>query len=115
METRLTGADVSLEPLTDDDEDSYAPIAYLAADRSSEPLALLERKEYDRLQDEGLSAALASLDERSRTIVQRRWLVADGEEAATLHELAAEYGVSAERIRQIEVKAMQKMKDKLAA
>ena len=103
METRLTGADVSLEPLTDDDEDSYAPIAYLAADRSSEPLALLERKEYDRLQDEGLSAALASLDERSRTIVQRRWLVADGEEAATLHELAAEYGVSAERIRQIEV------------
>jgi len=115
METRLTGADVSLEPLTDDDEDSYAPIAYLAADRSSEPLALLERKEYDRLQDEGLSAALASLDERSRTIVQRRWLVAVGEEAATLHELAAEYGVSAERIRQIEVKAMQKMKDKLAA
>ena len=115
METRLTGADVSLEPLTDDDEDSYAPIAYLAADRSIEPSAILERKEYDRLQDEGLSAALASLDERSRTIVQRRWLVADGEEAATLHELAAEYGVSAERIRQIEVKAMQKMKGKLAA
>ena len=114
METRLTGADVSLEPLTDDDEDSYAPIAYLAADRSIEPSAILERKEYDRLQDEGLSSALASLDERSRTIVQRRWLVADGEEAATLHELAAEYGVSAERIRQIEVKAMQKMKGQLA-
>jgi RNA polymerase sigma-32 factor len=115
METRLTGADVSLEPLTDDDEDSYAPIAYLAADRSVEPSAILERKEYDRLQDEGLSSALASLDERSRTIVQRRWLVADGEEAATLHELAAEYGVSAERIRQIEVKAMQKMKGQLVA
>ena len=115
METRLTGADVSLEPLSDDDEDSYAPIAYLAADRSIEPSAILERKEYDRLQDEGLSSALASLDERSRTIVQRRWLVADGEDAATLHELAAEYGVSAERIRQIEVKAMQKMKGKLAA
>ena len=115
METRLTGADVSLEPLTDDDEDSYAPITYLAADRSIEPSAILERKEYDRLQDQGLSSALASLDERSRTIVQRRWLVADGEEAATLHELAAEYGVSAERIRQIEVKAMQKMKGKLAA
>jgi RNA polymerase sigma-32 factor len=115
METRLTGADVSLEPLTDDDDDSYAPIAYLAADRSIEPSAILERKEYDRLQDQGLSSALASLDERSRTIVQRRWLVADGEEAATLHELAAEYGVSAERIRQIEVKAMQKMKGKLAA
>ena len=115
METRLTGADVSLEPISDDDEDSYAPIAYLAADRSIEPSAILERKEYDRLQDEGLNSALASLDERSRAIVQRRWLVADGEEAATLHELAAEYGVSAERIRQIEVKAMQKMKGKLAA
>ena len=115
MEMRLTGADVSLEPVSDDDEDSYAPIAYLAADRSVEPLAALERKEYDRLQDEGLSSALASLDERSRTIVQRRWLVADGEEAATLHELAAEYGVSAERIRQIEVKAMQRMKGQLAA
>ncbi len=115
METRLTGADVSLEPVSDDDEDSYAPIAYLAADHSIEPSAILERKEYDRLQDQGLSAALASLDERSRAIVQRRWLVADGEEAATLHELAAEYGVSAERIRQIEVKAMQKMKGRLAA
>jgi len=115
METRLTGADVSLEPLGDDDEESYAPIAYLAADRSIEPASILERKEYDRLQDEGLSTALASLDERSRAIVQRRWLVADGEEAATLHELAAEFGVSAERIRQIEVKAMQKMKTKLLA
>jgi RNA polymerase sigma-32 factor len=115
METRLTGADVSLEPTTDNDEESYAPIAYLAADRSSEPSAMLERKEYDRLQDQGLGSALASLDDRSRAIVQRRWLVADGEEAATLHELAAEYGVSAERIRQIEVKALQKMKGKLAA
>lgn len=115
METRLTGSDVSLEPISDDDEDSYAPIAYLTADRSVEPSAVLERKEYDRLQDEGLSSALASLDDRSRTIVQRRWLVADGEEAATLHELAAEFGVSAERIRQIEVKAMQKMKGQLAA
>ena len=114
METRLTGADVSLEPVSDDDDDSYAPIAYLTADRSVEPSAVLERKEYDRLQDEGLTVALASLDERSRAIVQRRWLVADGEEAATLHELAAEYGVSAERIRQIEVKAMQKMKGQLA-
>ncbi|MCF8150605.1 MAG: RNA polymerase sigma factor RpoH [Sulfuritalea sp.] len=115
METRLTGADVSLEPISDDDEDSYAPIAYLTADRSIEPSAILERKEYDRLQDEGLSSALESLDDRSRTIVQRRWLAADGEAAATLHELADEYGVSAERIRQIEVKAMQKMKGQLVA
>jgi RNA polymerase sigma-32 factor len=114
MEMRLSGQDIALEG-SDDDEDSYAPIAYLTADRSIEPSAVLERKEYDRLQDEGLNSALASLDERSRTIVQRRWLVADGEEAATLHELAAEFGVSAERIRQIEVKAMQKMKGKLAA
>jgi RNA polymerase sigma-32 factor len=115
METRLTGADVSLEPLSDDDEDSYAPIAYLAADKNAEPSAIVERKEYDRLQDEGLRTALAALDDRSRDIVQRRWLVADGEEAATLHELAAEYGISAERIRQIEVKAMQKMKTRLLA
>jgi RNA polymerase sigma-32 factor len=115
METRLTGADVSLEPLSDDDEDSYAPIAYLAADKNAEPSAIIERKEYDRLQDEGLRTALAALDDRSRDIVQRRWLVADGEEAATLHELAAEYGISAERIRQIEVKAMQKMKTRLLA
>ncbi|MBK8759846.1 MAG: RNA polymerase sigma factor RpoH [Sulfuritalea sp.] len=115
METRLTGADVSLEPLSDDDEDSYAPIAYLAADKNAEPSAIIERKEYDRLQDEGLRTALAALDDRGRDIVQRRWLVADGEEAATLHELAAEYGISAERIRQIEVKAMQKMKTRLLA
>jgi len=115
METRLTGADVSLEPTSDDEEERFTPIAYLAADVSAEPSMLLERKQYDRLQDDGLHSALGSLDERSRVIVQRRWLVADGEEAATLHELAAEYGVSAERIRQIEVKALQKMKGKLAA
>jgi RNA polymerase sigma-32 factor len=114
METRMSGADISLEPLSDDDE-HYAPIAYLAADVGAEPSVQLERKERDRLQDTGLRDALASLDDRSRTIVQRRWLVDDGEESATLHELAAEYGVSAERIRQIEVKAMQKMKGVLAA
>jgi RNA polymerase sigma-32 factor len=115
METRMGGADISLEPLSDDDEEHYAPIAYLAADVSVEPSIQLERKERDRLHDNGLRDALAGLDERSRTIVQRRWLVEDGEEAATLHELAAEYGVSAERIRQIEAKAMQKMKGVLAA
>ena len=115
METRMGGADISLEPLSDDDEEHYAPIAYLAADHSVEPSIQLERKERDRLHDSGLRDALAGLDERSRTIVQRRWLVDDGAEAATLHELAAEYGVSAERIRQIEAKAMQKMKGVLAA
>jgi RNA polymerase sigma-32 factor len=114
METRLTGADISLEPLTDAEEDCYAPIAYLTADRSAEPVTVLERKEHDRLAGEGLHSALTSLDERSRAIIQRRWLM-DDEKAATLHELAAEYGVSAERIRQIEVKALQKMKGMLAS
>ncbi len=115
METRMSGVDVSLEPLSDDEDERYAPIAYLAADVGAEPSVQLERKERDRLYDSGLREALASLDERSRTIVQRRWLVEEGEEAATLHELAAEYGVSAERIRQIEAKAMQKMRGVLAA
>jgi len=115
METRMTGGDVALEPTSEDEEERFAPIAYLAADISVEPSTMLERKQYDRLQDEGLQGALAALDDRSRTIVRRRWLVEDGEEAATLHELAAEYGVSAERIRQIEAKALQKMKGSLVA
>ncbi len=115
METRMTGGDVALEPIGDDEDERFAPIAYLAAETSIEPSVQLERKEYDRLQDEGLRMALAKLDDRSRAIIQRRWLVEDDESAATLHELADEYGVSAERIRQIEVKAMQKMKGSLAA
>ncbi len=112
METRLSGGDIALDPMVDDD-DSFAPVAYLAADVGTEPTARIERKEVDRLHDEGLQDALATLDDRSRTIIQRRWLVEDDEQAATLHELADEYGVSAERIRQIEVKAMQKMKSAL--
>jgi RNA polymerase sigma-32 factor len=115
METRLGGQDLALEASADDEEERFAPIAYLAADASSEPTAVLERKEYDRLQDQGLRDALAGLDERSRDIVRRRWLVEDGEEVATLHELADRYGVSAERIRQIETKALQKMRGLLAA
>ena len=115
METRLTGGDVALEPTSADEDEHYAPIAYLAADSSVEPTAVIERKERDRLQSDGLRSALESLDARSRAIVQRRWLVEDGEEAATLHELAGEYGVSAERIRQIEAKALQKMKGVLGA
>ncbi len=115
METRMGGMDISLEPLTDDDEDHYSPVTYLAADIGVEPSLQLERKERDELHDSGLQEALAGLDDRSRAIVQRRWLVDDDEAGATLHELAAEYGVSAERIRQIEAKAMQKMKGVLAA
>ncbi|HOB45950.1 MAG TPA: RNA polymerase sigma factor RpoH [Zoogloea sp.] len=112
METRLSGQDVALEAGPDDDEERFAPIAYLA-DPHAEPSEVLAQRQYARLQDEGLHEALATLDDRSRMIVQRRWL-AEGD-AATLHELAAEYGVSAERIRQIEAKAMQKMRNQLAA
>jgi len=113
METRLSGQDVALEPLGEDDE-HYAPIAYLAAEESGEPTAVLERREYDQLQGEGLRGALQALDSRSRDIVARRWLADEGE-GATLHELAAEYGVSAERIRQIETRALQKMRGSLQA
>jgi RNA polymerase sigma-32 factor len=111
METRLSGQDIALESHGDDEDDRFAPIAYLA-DPNAEPSEVLARKQRARLHDEGLHTALAGLDERSRAIVQRRWLT-DGD-AATLHELAAEYGVSAERIRQIEAKAMQKMRAYLA-
>jgi RNA polymerase sigma-32 factor len=111
METRLTGRDMPLEGSGDED-DAFAPIAYLP-DPHAEPSEVLEQAEQARLCDEGLHDALASLDDRSRDIVRRRWLVEEG--GATLHELAAEYGVSAERIRQIEAKAMQKMRGLIAA
>ena len=109
METRMGGHDVALEP-GNDDEEMFAPIAYLQ-DNRSEPLRVLESRTTDHLQGEGLQGALAALDERSRRIVESRWLA---DEPATLHELAAEFGVSAERIRQIEAKAMQKMRTSLA-
>ena len=112
METRLSGRDIPLDAGSDDEDERFAPIAYLP-DPHAEPSELVEQAELAHLQDSGLRDALASLDERSRAIVQRRWL-AEGD-SATLHELAAEYGVSAERIRQIEAKAMQKMRGMLAA
>ena len=108
METRMTGHDLALEP-GNDDEDAFAPIAYLE-DSRSEPTHVLEARDHDYLQSDGLQTALASIDERSRRIVEARWL---SEEPATLHDLAAEYGVSAERIRQIEAKALQKMRANL--
>jgi RNA polymerase sigma-32 factor len=114
METRLGGQDIALESNSDDEDERFAPIAYLAADASTEPTSVIERNEYDRLQDQGLRLALDGLDDRSRDIVRRRWLVEDGENVATLHELADQYGVSAERIRQIEAKALQKMRGLLA-
>ena len=107
METRLGGRDLTLEP-ADDDETSYAPIAYLAADPGAEPSQLFEAKQDDRLRSEGLENALAALDPRSRRIIEARWL--KEKDTATLHDLADEFKVSAERIRQIEVKALQKMK-----
>lgn len=108
MESRLGGHEISLDGSVDDEEDAYNPIAYLQAPHS-EPSELLADLEQETNQMEDLAQALASLDERSRAIVQARWLNESGE-SATLHELAAEYGVSAERIRQIEQKAMAKMK-----
>jgi len=113
METRMGGRDLALDGSPEDEDDNrVAPIAYLA-DSAAEPTQVLEAREYDRLQSDGLQQALAGLDERSRRIVEARWL--DEENPATLHDLAAEFGVSAERIRQIEVKALQKMKGLLAA
>ncbi|GHU35842.1 RNA polymerase sigma factor RpoH [Betaproteobacteria bacterium] len=108
METRLSGHDIALEA-DSEDEEGFAPIAYLE-DNRSEPTRVLEARDRDYLHNEGLRAALTGLDERSRRIVEARWL---SDAPATLHDLAAEFGVSAERIRQIEVKAMQKMKTQL--
>ena len=110
METRLGGRDITLEP-TDDDESTYAPIAYLA-DPAGEPSQVVEAKEAEMLRTKGLDAALAALDPRSRRIIEARWL--REKDTATLHELADEFKVSAERIRQIEVKALQKMKGVLS-
>jgi RNA polymerase sigma-32 factor len=112
METRLSGQEVALEPPADDEDDTYAPIAYLASDPDAEPSKLLEAHESRRLQSDGLQAALASLDPRSRRIIERRWLV--DKDPATLHELAGEFDVSAERIRQIEAKALAKMRGAMA-
>jgi RNA polymerase sigma-32 factor len=113
MEMRMAGRDIALEAPTDDEDDHYAPISYLSAEHS-EPHKVLEAKQFDHLQSEGLEAALAKLDARSRRIVEARWLANDDGSGATLHELAAEFGVSAERIRQIETAAMKKMKASLA-
>jgi RNA polymerase sigma-32 factor len=117
METRMSGGDVVLDPGPGDDgEEAYGPIAYLA-DASHEPTAMLENRERDTLASDGIATALEQLDPRSRRIVEERWLKVndDGSGGMTLHELAAEYGVSAERIRQIESAAMKKMKKALAA
>ena len=112
MEMRMSGGDVLLDPSpSDDGEAAYGPIAYLA-DAHHEPTAMIEAHQRDLMASDGIAIALASLDERSRRIVEERWLKVndDGSGGLTLHDLADEFGVSAERIRQIEVAAMKKMK-----
>ena len=116
LETRLSGGDVLLDPSPNDDgDDAFGPIAYLT-DNSHEPVAMIEARQRDYLATDGIAAALDSLDPRSRRIVEERWLKVNDDSSGgmTLHDLAAEYGVSAERIRQIEVAAMKKMKTALA-
>ena len=116
MEQRMSGGDVLLDPSpSDDGEEAYGPIAYLT-DASQEPTALMEARTQDYLATDGIATALEGLDDRSRKIVEERWLKVndDGSGGMTLHDLAAIYGVSAERIRQIEVAAMKKMKTVLA-
>ena len=112
MEMRLAGQDLALEPAVDDDDDAYAPISYLA-DPQDEPSRVIEVEQTSRLRREGLSNALAGLDPRSRRIIEARWL--REKDPATLHDLAAEFQVSAERIRQIEAKALQKMRGAMEA
>ena len=111
METRLSGQDLAFEGERDDEE-SYAPVHYLA-DEDAEPYRVLEAQQSERVRSEGLQKALATLDPRSRRIVEARWL--REEDAATLHDLAAEFNVSAERIRQIEAKALDRMRRLLPA
>ena len=113
METRMGGADVAIDPtVADDDERNYAPIAWLT-DAEDEPAQILEREETSQNRSEGLHRALAKLDARSKRIIEARWL--REEDPATLQELADEFGVSAERIRQIESKALKSMKGTIGA
>lgn len=113
MEVRMSGREMALEAPGGDDDDTYAPIAYLSDEGHQEPSRVLERRASDTLQSSGLTDAVEDLDPRSRRIVQARWLQDEG--GATLHELAAEFGVSAERIRQIETAAFKKLRVALAA
>jgi len=113
MEQRLSARDVAFDPApeSDDEDGTYSPSAYLPA-ADADPAVAVERDEWEDVSSQRLQHALATLDPRSRAIVERRWLVDDGK--ATLHELAAEYSVSAERIRQIEATALKKLKSAMA-
>ncbi|NDG18915.1 MAG: RNA polymerase sigma factor RpoH, partial [Betaproteobacteria bacterium] len=113
MDMRLSGHELPLEPGGTEDEDSFAPIAYLAAP-GADPEQQLQAREQDWLENEGLLQALDQLDPRSQRIIRARWLSDEGADSLTLHDLAAEFGVSAERIRQIEVKALLRLRQLLA-
>ena len=106
MEKRFNGSDISLEPMSDDEDDTYSPISYLTD--GAEPSQILESEQINHLREKGLQQSLDCLDDRSRHIIEARWL--REKDTATLHDLADELGVSAERIRQIEAKALQKMR-----
>lgn len=112
METRLSGQDISLETKNDEGEDEFGPISYLIGE-GQEPTQMLENKRLDALQDTGLQYALNQLDQRSQHIVKARWLNESEDKRATLEDLAHEFGISAERVRQIETQAMKKMKQAL--
>jgi RNA polymerase sigma-32 factor len=111
METRLSGQDIALEPQPGEENETLAPIGYLT-DAEAEPAQLVERAESARNRSDGLKRALAKLDDRSREVIEARWLRED-DEHATLQELADQYGVSAERIRQIESKALKTMRGQM--
>jgi RNA polymerase sigma-32 factor len=111
METRLSGQDVALEPQPGEEGETVTPIAYLT-DAEAEPAQIFERAEVSRNRSDGLRLALAKLDGRSREVIEARWLRED--DKATLQDLADQYGVSAERIRQIESKALKTMRSQMA-
>lgn len=113
MESRLTSRDVAFDsPVDSDDEDSWHAPQYFLEDNAADPAELLESSDWQQNSEGQLHAALGDLDERSRNILAQRWLA---HEKSTLHELAAEYGVSAERIRQLEQNAMKKLRAAIAA
>lgn len=113
MESRLSGSDVSFDMPADSDDDQFiaSPEQYLS-NEAADPAHIVAQQEYTEQRNQALSMAIRELDQRSRDIVTRRWL---SEEKPTLHDLADEYGVSAERIRQIEKRAMERMKDVITA
>ena len=112
MEQRLSARDMSFDPTPEsDEEETYSPAMYLPAS-NADPAVEVENEEWEEDSTERLSMALEKLDERSRSILKRRWMTDD---KATLHELADEYGISAERVRQVESNAINKLKGLMAA